>query len=179
MRDDQEDDNLLWDAYNHNTQHLKNQSKTYHFKARSALPNNSKSSWEEAIHSMSRTKMTMHPIHRTRGVDRPLVSKIRQGKARIEASLDLHGMTQMEAHNAVLAFVQQNYMCCRKYLRIITGKGCGGIGRKGVLRRALMDWIHDEALCAYVYSVSEAPQQDGGAGAFYVVLRRRKSSELV
>ncbi len=90
---------------------------------------------------------------------------------RVEARLDLHGMTEAEAHAAVRHFVITCQAQGLRQLLIITGKGRGG---DGVLRRAVPRWLEDPSLRSAVLGYAEAGRRHGGAGALYVQLRRRK-----
>lgn len=168
MTDKKKEDQLLWEKYNETTTPLEHK-KVVLTKAL-PRPKKIKISIDEEIVAPSER---MEPIKQIEGMDRALVAKMRRRKARVQASLDLHGMTQREAYSAVMQFVQQSYAGGVKYLRIITGKGRGGIGQ-GVLRQKLTVWLQEDLLRVYVDSISEAPPHDGGAGAFYIVLRRQK-----
>jgi len=89
----------------------------------------------------------------------------------IEARLDLHGMTQDEAHRALARFIARAQDDDRRAVLVITGKG--GPGREGVLRRAVPRWLAEPPCRARVLAVETAQPRDGGAGALYVLLRRR------
>jgi DNA-nicking Smr family endonuclease len=91
---------------------------------------------------------------------------------RPEARLDLHGMTQEEAHRALSHFVARAQEDGLRALLVITGKG--GAGRGGVLREAVPRWLEEPLLRGRVLSVAPAQPKDGGGGALYVLLRRRR-----
>src|SRR5580658_3682043 len=46
------------------------------------------------------------PLDRFAGIDRANAERLKRGKHRIEARLDLHGMTQDEAHRALAGFIR-------------------------------------------------------------------------
>lgn len=108
----------------------------------------------------------------------PLEPKLRRriasGREAIEDRLDLHGMTQAQAHSALVGFVQRAHARDIRIALVITGKGGGDYGERGVLRRVVPLWLREPALRALVSSVEEAARPHGGAGAFYVRLRRRR-----
>lgn len=103
------------------------------------------------------------------GLDRATQQKMRRGKITIEARIDLHGMTQSEANQALSNFL---YDCCTGGLRsvlVITGKGLGGMG---VLRTAVPRWLNESNNRKLIRAFSHAAPKDGGVGALYVMLKR-------
>lgn len=108
--------------------------------------------------------------------------KIRSGRTEIDARLDLHGMRQHEAHNALNAFLYRCYSAGHRYVLVITGKG--GVHNadaaesffeerdRGVLKRQVPQWLDEPALRSMVVSYQPAHQHHGGEGALYVRLRR-------
>ena len=105
------------------------------------------------------------------GLDRSTQQKMRRGKIIIEARIDLHGMTQNEAHNALSDFL---YVCRAAGLRgvlVITGKGAGG---EGILRAGVPNWLNEGENRRMVRAFSHAAPKDGGEGALYVLLKRLK-----
>ncbi|MEM9221367.1 MAG: Smr/MutS family protein [Pseudomonadota bacterium] len=91
----------------------------------------------------------------------------------MEARLDLHGMTQQEAHGALIRFITGSHLASRQVVLVITGKGRGGEGA-GILRRAVPHWLAGRELSPIVASYGPAHQSHGGAGALYVRLRSPK-----
>src|SRR5689334_4788743 len=65
------------------------------------------------------------------GLNRRTADRLRKGEIAIERRLDLHGMTQDDAHAALDRFVRQAWKNGQRMLLVITGKGSGG---EGVLR---------------------------------------------
>lgn len=100
--------------------------------------------------------------------------KAARGLIPIEARLDLHGMTQVAAHARVTRFILGAREDGLRLVLIITGKGerAGGEGR-GVIRMRFLDWIETAPLRAAIARVANAKPKDGGAGAFYVFLKRK------
>ena len=102
--------------------------------------------------------------------DRGMEEKLKKGNVAIEGSLDLHGMTQSEAYEALHRFIRHAVRAGKRTLLVITGKG--RVGGGGVLRRQLPLWLEDSALKGAVLAFTPAKQKDGGEGAFYVRLRK-------
>jgi len=107
------------------------------------------------------------------GFDRRTSDRLRKGRIGIQARIDLHGMTQTEAHGALAAYVLRCWNDGRRSMLVITGKGSSGQGG-GVLRRAVPLWLNQPPLRERIIGIEEAGHKDGGAGALYVLLRRRR-----
>ncbi len=116
------------------------------------------------------------------GLDRRTADRLRKGKLAIEARIDLHGMTQERAHAALDQFIASAADRGLRAVLVITGKGSGGsaeapwpVQRPGVLRANVPRWLNEQPNAPRVLAVTEAQPQDGGAGALYVLLRRRRA----
>ncbi|TWB21568.1 Smr/MutS family protein [Nitrospirillum bahiense] len=114
------------------------------------------------------------------GLDRRTDDRLRRGQLVIDGRLDLHGMTQAEAHGALNAFVARAHREGRRTLLVITGKGSGGsvhMGtdrEKGILRVAVPRWLGEAPLRPLVLAIRQAQPQHGGGGALYVLLKRQR-----
>ena len=78
--------------------------------------------------------------HVTHVLDRPTLDKLARGKLPIEGRVDLHGMTQSEAHALLLSFLQRAHASGVRYVLVITGKGFSS-GGDGVLKRQVPAWL--------------------------------------
>ena len=107
------------------------------------------------------------------GLDQRTADRLRQGRLEIQARIDLHGMRQAEALHALSGFIQHNHHHGRRLVLVITGKGTLGEGR-GVLRSQVPRWLAEPALRDKVLAFYPARQKDGGDGALYVLLKRRR-----
>lgn len=92
---------------------------------------------------------------------------------KIQATLDLHGLSLTQGRDAFESFVQQCMSRGYKNLLVITGKGA--LHSSQTLRRHLPLWLQDDPFrsCVISYANPVKPQH-GGAGAFYIVLRKKK-----
>lgn len=98
-----------------------------------------------------------------------MLTRIRDGKQRPEARIDLHGMTEDQAYIHLKSAIALAYENSLRVVVVITGKGRGG---EGLLKRRVPYWLEDE--CApWVTAYQSALQKDGGGGALYVTLRRK------
>lgn len=115
-------------------------------------------------------------------LERRKARRIAKGTEEIEARLDLHGMTQDDAHGALVGFVRRCHTNGFRTVLVITGKGGGRNARddgddvvprpRGVLRRNVPRWLASPELSALVVSYATAHLRHGGEGALYVRLRR-------
>ena len=115
-------------------------------------------------------------------LDKHLARRLRRGAQDVEARLDLHGMTQREAHVELHRFIRDAAARGCRCVLVITGKGSrsdGGAGVRGsapgVLRQSAPRWLGAADLSPYVAGFGAALPQHGGTGALYVQLRRNRS----
>ena len=124
------------------------------------------------VESSTKTLKPLLPID-LRGEDRAgLDSRTRRrlfrGDVPIDRRLDLHGHTAARAEIKLQRFIEDaSYAGCRCVL-VITGKGAG------VLKGHVPGWLKESPLSGLVLALAEARPSDGGSGAFYVLLRRRR-----
>ncbi len=109
--------------------------------------------------------------------DRRLRQRVARGQAEIEARLDLHGMTQKQAHAALLQFLNRAQARNATIALVVTGKGAGGLTgtttERGVLRRQVPLWLSLPEFRRFIVSFEQAHGTHGGEGALYLRLRRR------
>jgi len=113
----------------------------------------------------------------------PLGRRVKQRVARghdpIDARLDLHGYTQAEAHAALLRFLRRAQAENRKTVLVVTGKGNtrdirGSGAERGVLKRAVPQWLTLPEFRSLVLGFDDAYSEHGGQGALYLRLRRAR-----
>lgn len=103
------------------------------------------------------------------GIDRRSWQRLRRGRLTIDGRLDLHGLTQSEAHAALARFVAQKQRAGARCVLLITGRGARS---GGVLRTMTPRWLEEPPNRERVLAYSPARVQHGGDGALYVLLRR-------
>lgn len=125
------------------------------------------------------------PHGRAPGLDRRLQLRLKRGQLPIEARLDLHGLGREKARAMLNGFIAQQAALGRRCVLVITGKGRPDWQRPawgddtpeaGVIRRALPEWLRDSPNKDRVLAFAPAQPRDGGAGAWYVLLRRRRDA---
>ncbi|MCF6303894.1 MAG: Smr/MutS family protein [Rhodobacteraceae bacterium] len=113
-------------------------------------------------------------------MDQRTHTKMRKGKLRPEARLDLHGMRAAHAHTELLGFVQRCHSDGKRLVLVITGKGSksgdeAGImpSRQGVLRQSLPHWLSAANMRGMILQITPAHIRHGGGGAYYIYLKRK------
>lgn len=106
---------------------------------------------------------------------RRMKQRVARGKEPIDGRLDLHGLTQSEAHSALLRFLRNAVARDARLVLVITGKGRReGEGERGVLKRQVPHWLALPEFRALVIGFENAHIAHGGEGALYVRLRRSR-----
>lgn len=112
-------------------------------------------------------------------MDAKAFGRMKQGKLRPEARIDLHGMTLSQAQPALIDFISRTHRNGARLVLVITGKGKSGEDfgpipeRRGILRQQVPVWFRQAPLGPMILEVAQAHQRHGGGGAFYVYLRRK------
>jgi len=107
------------------------------------------------------------------GLDRRKAERLSRGKLPIEATLDLHGLRQAEAHRRLEHFLADCQAAGKRCVLVVTGKGLHK-EEGGVLRSAVPRWLNEMPNRSRVLSFDYAQQKHGGTGALYILLRRRR-----
>lgn len=110
-------------------------------------------------------------------IDRPTIRKISKGRLEIEARIDLHGMTQREAHDLLYGFLADAWHRGLRFVLVITGKGSSS-GSAGILKQAVPQWFSTPLFRIYVSAYEDAVRHHGGHGALYVRLRKTPAEKL-
>lgn len=102
------------------------------------------------------------------GVGPDVLVKIAQRFWRLDADLDLHGMTIEQARPRLAAFITQCVAFDARCIRVVHGKGYGSPDAMPILRDKVRAWLVG---LTDVRAFAQAPDRDGGAGATIVLLR--------
>jgi len=108
------------------------------------------------------------------GLDPRLVSRLRRGDFSMQAHIDLHGMTQLDAKAALTEFILESVRKGRRAVLVVHGRGLRSPGGRPVLKHATAQWLSHGTIGAYVLAFTTARIYDGGAGAVWVLLRRER-----
>jgi DNA-nicking Smr family endonuclease len=95
---------------------------------------------------------------------------LRNSRYSIEAELDLHGLSMLNAKRELREFIVQSAKQQLGCIRVVHGKGKRSGPAGPILKGAVQHWLTQwEEVLAFV----SAQPRDGGSGALYVLLRRR------
>ncbi|MEP4699584.1 MAG: Smr/MutS family protein, partial [Parasphingorhabdus sp.] len=113
-------------------------------------------------------------------MDRKAFTRMKRGKLKPDARIDLHGMRTDTAHPALTRFILSAQASGHRLVLVITGKGKtktddGPIPTpRGVLKHQVPQWLRMPPLAQAVLQISSAHISHGGDGAYYVYLRRTR-----
>ena len=121
----------------------------------------------KAVEAKSKAKpLTPGTLH---DIDKRTADRLKRGKLPVEARLDLHGRTQVQAERALARFLADAQAAGLRNVLLITGKGGPG---GGVLRREVPRWLNQPPNRDRVVAITPAQPKDGGEGAFYLRIKR-------
>lgn len=106
------------------------------------------------------------------GVDKRQAERLKRGKTGIEGRIDLHGMTLENAHRRLTDFLEDAQDAGKRAVLVVTGKGVRE--GTGVIRRQVPRWLNEPRLRPLVLAFEYAQPKDGGMGALYILLRRKR-----
>ncbi len=112
-------------------------------------------------------KMSLAP--KPRVLDPAISRKIAKGRISIDARVDFHGLTQLEAHQRLWRFIDMAFRSGKRTVLVITGKGAQG---EGVLRHCVPRWLEGPEFRTFVSGSQEAHIMHGGSGALYVRIQK-------
>jgi DNA-nicking Smr family endonuclease len=108
------------------------------------------------------------------GLDPRILRRLRRGEFAYQAYLDLHGMGAAAARVAVERFITDAFAAGRRAVLLVHGRGLNSKDNVPVLKERLKSWLARGRVGRVVLAFSSARPADGGAGALYVLLRRRR-----
>ncbi|HDQ39925.1 MAG TPA: DNA mismatch repair protein MutS [Desulfonatronum sp.] len=109
-------------------------------------------------------------------LDRRVLQKLKAGQFSVEAHLDMHGLNALQARDAALDFLRDQYNLGRRCLLLIPGRGRNSPGGQALIREELPVWLTRDPLRRIVLAFCTALPRHGGAGALYVLLRKCKKN---
>jgi DNA-nicking Smr family endonuclease len=101
----------------------------------------------------------------------------------VTKSIDLHGYTLEEANNSIQDFINKSYEDNINKLIVVTGKGLHSNNEKNpyvskelsILKYSVPEFIKKNIdLVKKISEIKSANIEDGGDGAFYIYLKRKK-----
>jgi len=101
-------------------------------------------------------------------------------------TIDLHGYTLDEANKIIEKFIKESFLQKIGKLIVVTGKGLHSqnetdpyVSKKlGILKYSVPEFIYKNAdLMKIIHEIKGATLEDGGEGAFYIYLKKNKSTK--
>ena len=98
-------------------------------------------------------------------------------------SIDLHGYTLANANKVVEEFINKSFLENINKLVVVTGKGLHSDNEKNpyvskdlsILKYSVPEFIlNNQNLMKKISEIAEAKIEDGGAGSFYIYLKKNK-----
>jgi DNA-nicking Smr family endonuclease len=108
------------------------------------------------------------------GIDPRLVTRLRRGEFSVQAHIDLHGLIQVDAKEALTQFILESVRKGHRTVLVVHGRGLRSPGGQPVLKHATAEWLSHGSIGGYVLAFATARAYDGGAGALWVLLRRER-----
>lgn len=135
----------------------------------------------EQDETLQESSLNLEPIdpHEVIGMKKPGIQegvyrKLRLGKYPMETRLDLHHHSVKQAREAVENGIKQAMNMNIRTLLILSGKGARNKDKPAVLKSHLVHWLEQ---LGEVQAFHTAQTKDGGAGAFYVLLRKSEQAK--
>ena len=101
-------------------------------------------------------------------------------------TIDLHGYTLKEANKFIEDFIIKSYQEKINKLIVVTGKGIHSQNEKdpyvskdlSILKYSVPEFIsNNKNLMKIIYEMKDAKIEDGGGGAFYIFLKKNKTTK--
>ncbi len=108
------------------------------------------------------------------GVQEAVLKHLRLGRYEAKTREDFRGLKLNDARNKLLQIIDGALYRGERNLLLISGKGGAGAAAC-LMKSALMTWLK---LLPEVQAYHTAIRQDGGTGAFYVMLRKSDAKKI-
>ena len=107
------------------------------------------------------------------GVGPKVMRRLKRGEFSVQDYIDLHGLKKKEAEEVVREFIIKSYQRGLRCVLIVHGRGLGSVDHQPTIKRELPLWFRRGMLKRIVLAFVTARPCDGGAGALYVLLKKR------
>lgn len=119
------------------------------------------------------------PVPTRHGLDGGWDRRLAKGMVQPDVTVDLHGYTLSSAHGRLDSALELSIAADHRAILLITGKARNDDerrreGGRGAIRAAISDWLAASRHHAHIATVRRAHPRHGGAGALYIILRRRR-----
>jgi DNA-nicking Smr family endonuclease len=107
------------------------------------------------------------------GVGPQIMRRLKRGEFSVQDYIDLHGLKKREAEEAVHEFIINSHQRGLRCVLIVHGRGLGSVDHQPAIKKELPVWFRKGMLKRVVLAFVTARPCDGGAGALYVLLKKR------
>lgn len=119
------------------------------------------------------------PVPEKAGLDGHWDRRLSKGVVQPDITIDLHGYTLTSAHGRLDSALELSIAAGHRAILLITGKERNAEerrreGGRGAIRAAISDWLSASRHASNIAAVRRAHPRHGGAGALYIILRRRR-----
>ncbi|HVZ91877.1 MAG TPA: Smr/MutS family protein [Rhizomicrobium sp.] len=118
------------------------------------------------------------------GLDGKTAERLRKGEIEPDRRIDLHGLTEAAAHDALLRFLNASRRSGARLVLVITGKGARkpardtrfemDFGARGILKSMVPRWLEEPQFLRLIADSRVSHRRHGGDGALYVYLRKNR-----
>jgi len=109
------------------------------------------------------------------GVQKRVIRDLQRGRIPPAEKIDLHGLRVKQARPAFTRFINQAHQKQLRCVLIIHGKGRESADQQPVLKQKTNQWLRQ---FPFVLAFCSAAYFDGGTGATYVLLSRKKREDF-
>ena len=110
------------------------------------------------------------------GLSPEILRKLRKGEFSYREYVDLHGCSRLEAKEKTIHFVKRSFARGFRCILVVCGRGLNSRDKEPVLKQGMVKWLTRARLKRFVLAFASARSCDGGAGAFYVLLRKNEGN---
>ncbi len=107
------------------------------------------------------------------GLGPKVMRRLKRGEFSVQDYIDLHGLKKKEAEEVVREFLIKSYQRGFRCVLIVHGRGLGSVDHQPAIKKELPLWFRRGMLKRIVRAFVTARPCDGGAGALYVLLKKR------
>jgi DNA-nicking Smr family endonuclease len=107
------------------------------------------------------------------GVGPQIMRRLKRGEFSVQDYVDLHGLKKKEAEEVVQEFIIKSHQRGLRCVLIVHGRGLGSVDHQPAIKKELPVWFRKGMLKRIVLAFVTARPCDGGAGALYVLLKKR------
>jgi DNA-nicking Smr family endonuclease len=101
-----------------------------------------------------------------------VAKRLHRGEFSIQGHIDLHGLSVESAQDAFEKFLKESIAVGKRMVLIVHGRGLSSPA-KPILKTNVFKWLTTGPWRKWIMAFASARLCDGGAGATYVLLRKR------